>query len=437
LDYYHALKRYGQVMADQGITPKPCPDFGYDPLWCNWGYKREWSLDHGLDRLDVFKSLGIKTVTIDDGWFDNFGDWFVSNTKFPGGEQQLIGWIDQLHEKELHAIIWWVPSIAGPVMAKDHPEWLILDQDGQPARSHWKNALVLCPAVPEVVQYHRDLTEKFITEYGVDGFKLDGIYVAPRCYNPKHGHQAPEDSYAAYEDVFKAIYQTTTKLKPKGDFVLGLCPCGAMASPYYLQWGNRPVTADPPRMTWSTRHRVRAYKALLGPSSCVDNDFHERYNDYFPVEVGCGGLVTTKFTTLSDYEYGEFKKWYGLYNKYGLSSGEYLALYDVGYELPEIYAIKQGASLYYTILRPGINGPEGVPWFEQEVERRTEMLQAFETELNQLSEWEGPVELRGLEDREYSAYNIESGEFLGSVQGPTGDLEIAFRDHLILRLEPR
>ncbi|UCD36812.1 MAG: hypothetical protein JSW54_08195, partial [Fidelibacterota bacterium] len=216
----------------------------------------------------------------------------------------------------------------------------------------------------------------------------------------------------------------------------GQCPCGALASPYYLQWGNRPVTADPPLMTISTRHRVKAYKALLGPTACIDNDFHERYNDYFPVEVGCGGLITTKYTVLSDYEYGQFKKWYDLYNQHRLSSGEYLQLYDVGYDTPETYAVRKGETYYYTFLKPGINGPEGVPWFEHEIEQRAEMLRSFENELSQLALWQGKVELRGLEDRAYAAYDIESGETLGNVHGPTGDLEITFRDHLIIRLEP-
>ncbi|MFC1619607.1 alpha-galactosidase [Candidatus Neomarinimicrobiota bacterium] len=436
LDYATPLKTYADLMADRGITPKPCPDFGYDPFWCNWGYKRDWKLDHGVDRLEEFKALGIKSVTVDDGWFDNYGDWEVSLAKFPDGEGQFTEWVHRFHEKGLRAVIWWVPGIAGPETARKHPEWLVLDAEGNPVRSHWKDAYMLCPALPEVLEYHRDLTGKFITEYGFDGFKLDGIYVAPRCYNPMHNHHSPDDSYAAYEDIFREIYERVMDLKPKGDFVLGLCPCGAFASPYYLQWGNRPVTADPPLMTISTRHRVKAYKALLGATACVDNDFHERYNDYFPVEVGCGGLITTKYTVLSEYEYDQFYKWYNLYNQHRLSSGEYLQLYDVGYDVPETYAIRKGKSFYYTFLKRGINGPEGVPWFEQEIEQRTDMLQSFERMLSQLPLWQGQVELRGLEDREYSAYDIESGEMLGSVRGPTGILGITFRDHLILRLDP-
>lgn len=436
LDYYDPLQRWSHIMADQGIKFKTCPEFGYDPFWCNWGYRKDWNLSHGLDRLDEFKALGIKAVTIDDGWFEYYGDWSPSPNRFPAGDRQLKEWVDQLHAKGLKAVLWWVPCIGGPETIEKHPDWIIKDKDGNPHSIHWEDSQMLCPALPKVIQYYKDLTRKFIEAYGFDGFKLDGIYVAPRCYNPAHNHGSPDESYSAYEDVFKAIYETAMELKPKGDFVLGMCPCGALCSPYYLQWGNRPVAADPPLMTISTRHRVKAYKALLGPTSCVDNDFHERYNDYFPVEFGCGGLMTTKYTRLSDYEFGEFKKWYGLYNKYRLSSGEYLNLYDVAYDVPETYVIKKDDSYFYTFLKPGINGPEGVPWFEDQIDKRTEMLKAFTEELEQLPVWQGIVELRGLKEHKYSVFNLETNEKLGQVNGPIGKLMVSFKDHLIGRAVP-
>lgn len=433
LDFYNALKRYAELMAVQGITPKTCPDFASDPFWCNWGYRRDWKLSHGLDRLDEFKTLGIKAITIDDGWFDVFGDWFPSPGRFPDGDQQLKEWIDSLHANGLKVVLWWVPGIGGPLTIREHPDWIILDKEGQKTTIHWQNSHMLCPSLPEVIEHHRELTRKFIVDYGVDGFKMDGIYIAPPCYNPAHHHKVADESYSDYQEIFKAIYTTAMKLKPDGDFVLGMCPCGSLCSPYYLQWGNRPVVADPPRRAISTRYRIKAYKALLGPHSIVDNDFHERYNDYFPVEFGAGGLMTTKYTTLSDFEFDQFKKWYNLYNQFKISSGEYLNLYDIAYDVPETYVVKKNGSYFYTFLKPAINGPEGIPWDEDLMETRKQMLIDFEKELEKFPLWQGRVELRGLENKQYSVYDIESGKKLGVVEGPTGRLTISFKDHLIVR----
>ena len=44
----------------------------------------------------------------------------------------------------------------------------------------------VCPAVPEVQSYYKQLTEKFIRDWGFDGSKLDNIYTVPACYNPTH-----------------------------------------------------------------------------------------------------------------------------------------------------------------------------------------------------------------------------------------------------------
>jgi len=393
-------------------------------------------LEHGLDRLDEFEALGIKAITIDDGWFDEYGDWYPSPRRFPGGDAQLREWVEKIHTAGLKAVFWWVPGIGGPKTVEDHPDWLILDQDGEKISIHWKNSSMLCPSLPAVIEHHQKLTEKFISNYGFDGFKMDGIYVAPPCYNPAHHHANPTESYADYENIFKVIYETAMKLKPKGDFVLGMCPCGAFCSPYYLQWGNRPVTADPPLRTLTTRYRVKAYKALLGPQSSVDNDFHERYNDYFPVEFGSGGLLTTKYTRLSAYEFEQFKKWYGLFNQFKINSGEYLNLYDIAYDLPETYAIKKDGSYFYTFLKPQINGPENVPWFEDQIETREQMLRDFDNELAKLPVWQGTVELRGLENMAYTVYDIESGVKLATVEGPVGQLPIEFKDHLIIRVVP-
>ena len=64
-----------------------------------------------------------------------------------------------------------------------------------------------------------------------------------------------------------------------------------------------------------------------------------------------------------------YKKWFDLYNMYQLSKGEYLNLYDIAYDLPETHVVKKDGTLYYAFYAP---------------------------------EWNGNIEFRGLEDKEYS-----------------------------------
>src|ERR1019366_1933291 len=103
---------------------------------------------------------------------------------------------------------------------KKHPDWLILDSNGRHARIS-RDLAAFCPAVPEVKAYYKELTERFIRDWGFDGSKLDNIYAVPMCYNPAHHHKSPQDSVNAMAEVYKTIYQTARAIKP--DSVTQIC----------------------------------------------------------------------------------------------------------------------------------------------------------------------------------------------------------------------
>jgi alpha-galactosidase len=83
-----------------------------------------------------------------------------------------------------------------------------------------------------------------------------------------------------------------------------------------------------------------------------------------------------------------------------LSRGEYLGgLYDIGFDRPETHAIRKAAGMYYAFFAP---------------------------------EWNGKVELRGLENRSYRVTDYENGRDLGMVRGGAAALEVSFHKHLLL-----
>ena len=135
-----------------------------------------------------------------------------------------------------------------------------------------RDLAALCPAVPEVQAYYKQLTEKFIRDWGFDGSKLDNIYTVPACYNPAHHHKSPQDSVNAMGDVYKMIFQTTRAIKPES--VTQACPCGTPPSLAWLPFMDQAVTADPVGAV-QVRRRIKMYKALLGPESAVYGDHVE------------------------------------------------------------------------------------------------------------------------------------------------------------------
>ena len=69
-------------------------------------------------------------------------------------------------------------------------------------------------------------------------------------------------------------------------------------------------------------------------------------------------------------------KWVSIYKDKMLSRGEYRGdLYDIGFDLPEAHAIQKGKVMYYAFYAKN---------------------------------WTGPVELRGLEARDYHVLDYET-----------------------------
>jgi alpha-galactosidase len=344
------------------------------------------------------------------------------------------------HDAGIHLTLWWIPLVVEDGHGRDilnhrpyqlsnvvkqHPDWLILDEKGNPARAT-ADLGALCPAVPEVKQYYKQLTERFIRDWDFDGHKLDFSYTVPACYNPKHHHKSPNDSMEAVGDIYKIILETTRALKP--DSVTQACPCGTPPSLAWLPYIDQAVTADPVGSR-QVRLRTKMYKALLGPQAAIygdhveltevqlSNTLHEvdKGRD-FASEVGVGAVLGTKFTwpdygprfktvELTPEKEGHWKKWIDIYQAKMLSSGEFLNLYTYGYDSPEAYAIKKDGRMYYAFYVPDKSKP-----------------------------WKGEIELRGLAPGKYQVTDYEMGKQLALVDAQFPKLHVEFSQHLLLEV---
>ncbi|HSZ62790.1 MAG TPA: glycoside hydrolase family 36 protein [Terriglobales bacterium] len=437
-DFYEPLRIWSSVLQKEGWDlPKPSSE-AYNVSWCGWGYQENVTPAQMLGTIPKLKEMGIKWVTLDDRWFDVYGDWNPRPDTFPGDSIKKM--VDDFHKEGMLAQIWWLPLAVEDgqgryeshkyevsKIAKEHPEWLILDKNGKHARMT-RGLAALCPAVPEVRAYHKQITEKFIRDWGFDGSKLDNIYSVPECYNPAHHHKSPQDSTNAMGDIYKEIFQTTRAIKPQS--VTQSCPCGTPPSLAWLPFMDQAVTADPVGAI-QVRRRIKMYKALLGPESAVygdhvelsamtkvGNDYTE-HGDDFASTIGAGGVVGTKFVwpdpgpkfkdvNLTAAKEERWKKWIGLYNEKMLSKGEFRDLYVTGYDTPEAYAIAKDGKMYY----------------------------AFFGSAN----WKGAVELRGLKPGKYSVSDYSENKDLRTVDAGTdgiAKLPTEFKDHLLLEVTPQ
>jgi alpha-galactosidase len=439
-DFYEPLRMWSSVLQREGWEITKPSNEAYNVSWCGWGYEFNVTPAQMLGTVPKLKELGIKWATLDDRWFDTYGDWNPRKETFPGDSIKQM--TEDFHKQGMLAQLWWLPLgvedgqrraeshkyIVSKVV-QEHPEWLILDKDGKHGRIT-RDLAVLCPAVPEVQAYYRRLTEKFIRDWGFDGSKLDNIYSVPACYNPAHHHKSPQDSVNAVADVYKTIFQTTRAIKPES--VTQSCPCGTPPSLAWLPYLDQAVTADPVGAV-QVRRRIKMYKALLGPESAVYGDHVElsamtrvgndwkEHGDDFASTIGAGGVVGTKFVwpdpgpkykavLLTQEKEEHWKKWIGLYNDKMLSKGTFLDLYVYGYDSPEAYAIAKDGKMYYAFFAPNENAP-----------------------------WKGEVELRGLKPGSYHVVDYADGKDLGAVEATTdhaAKLKTEFKQHLLLEVGP-
>jgi alpha-galactosidase len=444
-DYYEPLRLYSDVIDAEGLKKSTTNAEDYAVSWCGWGYLANVTPAQMLGTIPKLKELGIHWATLDDRWFNNYGDWQPRADTFPGNAIQDM--VKKFHEQGVKVQLWWLPLAVedgGPgyeshaygvsEVVKEHPDWLILDKNGKPAKMT-RNLATLCPAVPEVREYYKHLTEKFIKDWDFDGHKLDNIYSVPMCFNPKHHHKSPMDSVYAMGDIYKTIFDTTRALKP--DSVTQSCPCGTPPSIAWLRYLDQAVTADPVGSV-QVRQRVKMYKALLGPNAAVYGDHVELtritnpngnekdLGSDFASTVGTGGVVGTKFAwpdygpKLSDVyltaqKNADWKKWIGVYNEKMLSRGTFRDLYVYGYDFPEGYVIEKDGAMYYAFFAPE---PAHKPGAKSAP----------------VAQWSGEIELRGLAPGKYRVTDYVNGKDLGTVTAPDAKLNATFADHLLLEV---
>jgi alpha-galactosidase len=417
-DYFATLDTYRRILAERGLVQARVPRSAYEPIWCAWGYARDFTVDQVVGTLPKAKELGLGWAGLDDGWQTAEGDWYLDPRKFPRGDADMIALVKAIKDAGLKPKLWIAPLAADPGtdLVRDHADMLLLGQDGKPQDVSWWDSFYLCPAYPKTVEWSRALIRRIMGEWGYAGLKLDGQHlngVAP-CHNPAHGHARPEESVEKLQDFWKALHAEATAIDP--DAVIEICPCGTSQAFHNMPYMNQPVASDP-ETSWQVRHKGKTIKALMGPSAAYAGDHVELSDnaDDFASTIGVGAIVSTKFTwphdakpekglLLTAQKEAQWRRWIALYNEKRLPEGRYRGeLYDIGFDRPEAHVITKDGRCYY----------------------------AFYAD-----RWDGPVEMRGLGQGRYTVADYWTGRTLGSVSAVANRLNVTFERFLLLEAAP-
>lgn len=148
-----------------------------------------------LQQVDLAAALGAEVFIVDAGWWDTYGEWTPSQTRFPHGLKPIV---DYIHQKNMLFGLYnevtggrgdWTHS----QMYKEHPDWFIPPY-----------ALVdlTKPAAAAFVEHQ---IEQMIDRYKIDLFRLD--------YNPGFdGEMAQTFRDGIEENDYWRYYQTTYRI---------------------------------------------------------------------------------------------------------------------------------------------------------------------------------------------------------------------------------
>ncbi len=416
-DYFDALKNYGGLLRSRGVAiPETSPASSYKPYWKSWGFGLNFTQDQILGLLPELKSMEIELANLDDGWFDYYGDWQVNRSpgKFPGGDPDIKEFVRKIHAQGMRTGLWWYPLgvSVDSRLARERRELLVQGESGEYIVDDRK-VHQLCPAYEPARRHIRDLLRRFILDYGFDGVYIDsvGLTAVPPCFNPAHGHASPLDSFRSLPLVYKDIHDDLHKMKP--DPYLEVCICAMPHSPYNMPYYPIANTSDPVNNE-QVRRRIKLEKAIRGPRFCVGDCYQVPMDEWhgasvpesFESAMGTGAQLTTYYADLTDEQRTKWQRWFRLYNELGLASADYLNLYDIAFDKPEVHIVRKGRDMYYGIFA-GL-------W---PATRR--------------------IELRGLEkETTYEAYDYANRKRLGTITGDRPYLNVSFKDNLLVRLSP-
>ncbi|MBR2353022.1 MAG: alpha-galactosidase [Clostridia bacterium] len=214
IPFYEALKDTEiWWRCDVGFGEAYVPDCAKMPMDSLW-YSFHQILDPEkiLEECRISKALGMDTVIIDDGWqtddnnrgYEFCGDWELATGKIPDMKKL----VDELHTIGMKVIVWFSVPFVG-IQSKIHDRFLGMYVCHASAGGRVK---CLDPRYKEVRDYLAGIYKNAVTEWGLDGLKLDFIdsFILSDVADPTDERR---DTVSLEDGVEKLLAEVTETLR--------------------------------------------------------------------------------------------------------------------------------------------------------------------------------------------------------------------------------
>ena len=253
-----------------GLKPAHVPDAAFEPLYSSWYSFHQNVSDKEIEaECAEAAKLGMKTLIVDDGWqtddsnrgYSFCGDWQISKRRFP----DMAAHVAKVHALGMKYMIWYgVPMIG--FKSQNYERFRGKYLWSLPGR--WADYSCLDPRFPEVRKFLCDLYAKAMTDWNIDGFKLDFI----DSFGFRGEDPAVKENYAgrdikslseAVDRLMKDVYATLAAIKP--DVLVEFRQ--SYVGPGIRQYGNMLRAGDCPGDLLANRMRIANLRLTSGETA--------------------------------------------------------------------------------------------------------------------------------------------------------------------------
>ena len=266
-----------------------CAKMPMDSLW--YSFHQVLDPEKILEECRISKSLGMDTVIIDDGWqtddnnrgYEFCGDWELATGKIPSMKKL----VDDLHAIGMKVIVWFSVPFVG-IQSKIHDRFL-----GMYVCEASSGGRVKCldPRYKEVRDYLVSIYKKAVSEWGLDGLKLDFIdsfILSKEATEPDERR----DTISLEDGVEKLLSEVTSELRAMNPEMM-IEFRQKYIGPTIRKYGNMLRVADCPNDAIGNKMGIVDLRMISG-SSAVHSDML-MWNKDEPVENVAIQLLCTMF----------------------------------------------------------------------------------------------------------------------------------------------
>lgn len=200
-----------------GYSSAPVPEAAMLPMDSLWySFHQNLSPEEIIKECKEARLLGMKTVIIDDGWqtddnsrgYAYCGDWEVAKSKISDMRELA----DKVHDLDMKLMLWFSVPYVG-IHSKAYSAFSNMLLNGP---SDEETVFLLDPRYSKVRSYLTDIYEKAVTEWDLDGLKLDFLdcfYLTDKSRQPDAARDT-ESLEKGIDMLVSEIIDRVRKIKP-------------------------------------------------------------------------------------------------------------------------------------------------------------------------------------------------------------------------------